>query len=587
MRVLWTFVAFSIVAVAVPAQDADVVVRGGMVLDGTGAEARRADVAIRDGRIVSLGNLSDVRARRTIDATGLYVAPGFIDIHSHADGGLSDPHLAGAANNLTQGITTVVVGQDGRHAWPVGGSLTEQVALWRGHGVGNHVIPLAGHGSARLEVMGFSDAPATPQERQAIADHVASILGEGAWGLSSGLGYYPGRHAPPDEVVDAARPVAAIDGVYISHMRNQGDMLLESIEETIQLSREAGIRVVATHIKASPKRNWGKSRLAVAQIKKARAEGIEIYADLYPYDTSSDGIDVSLIPSGALFGRNEIRELAAPANSEPAEILRWVYRLRPNMASRYDIDFLLEDPELALGNTLRGDAFVRREPIFRTRVRARLADDDARQALLDAVAGRIERVGGAAIFEIASHPEESLVGLRLSEIARRRGVSAPRAAIDLTLEGTSFTQLHMSDEDVVTYIQQPFMAACTDGWIPEYGDGLTHPRSYGTFTRRIRRYVYDLGVIDLPFAIHTATGLPAEILGITDRGVIEEGQWADLIVFEPTRIRDRSTYRDPHRYSEGIDWVLLNGEIVVEDGRVNGRRAGRVLLKNEAAERSN
>ena len=145
----------------------------------------------------------------------------------------------------------------------------------------------------------------------------------------------------------------------------------------------------------------------------------------------------------------------------------------------------------------------------------------------------------------------------------------------------------MSEEDVITYVQQPFMAACTDGWIPEYGNGLTHPRSYGTFTRRIRRYVYDLGVIELPFAIHSATGLPAEIIGLTDRGLVEEGQWADLIVFDPTRIRDRATYRDPHRYSEGIDWVLLNGEIVVEEGNVNAHRVGRVLLKNGAPTTSN
>ena len=325
----------------------------------------------------------------------------------------------------------------------------------------------------------------------------------------------------------------------------------------------------------------------MAQIKKARADGVKIYADLYPYDTSSDGIDVSLVPIQALFDRDELGELVAPNGTDPAEILRWIYRLRPNMASRFDLEFLLEDPEQAIGNALRGNASVRREPVFRKRVRERLADDEARQALLDAVAARIERPGGAEIFEIASHPEESFVGLRLSELARRRGVLAPLAAIDLTLEGASFTQLHMSDEDVVTYIQQSFMAACTDGWIPEYGDGLTHPRSYGTFTRRIRRYVYDLGVIELPFAIHTATGLPAEIIGLTDRGLLEEGQWADLIVFDPTRIRDRSTYRDPHRYSEGIDWVLLNGEVVVQEGKVNGHRAGRVLLKNEGVQPSN
>ncbi|HSF18203.1 MAG TPA: amidohydrolase family protein [Vicinamibacteria bacterium] len=585
-RILSTIAFLAIGALSV-AQEPDVVIRGGMVIDGTGADPRRADVAVRNGRIVAVGDLSSARASRIIDASGLYVGPGFIDIHSHADTGLSDPYLATAANNLLQGITTVVVGQDGRHAWPLGGSLSEQVALWRRQGVGNNVVPLAGQGSARIEVMGWIDQPASEAERQAIADHVAGILAEGAWGLSSGLGYYPGRHSPPDEVVDAARPVAAIDGFYISHMRNQGDMLLESIEETIHLSKETGVRAVATHIKASPKRNWGKARPAVAQIAEARANGVKIYADLYPYDTSSDGIDVSLVPIGALFEEQEMRELLAPAGTDPGELLRWAFRLEPNLGRRFDLDFLLENPQQAFGNAVRGTDRLRGEAIFRHRLRERLADPETSPALLEAVLDRISGPGGAEIFEIASHPEERLVGLRLSELARARGISEARAAVELTLEGASFTQLHMSDDDVVTYIQQPFMAACTDGWVPEYGFGLTHPRSYGAFTRRIRRYVYDLGVIDLPFAIQTATGLPAEIIGLGDRGLIEEGQWADLIAFDPARIRDRATYRNPHLYSEGIEWVLVNGDIVVEDGEVNGHRAGKVLLKTDGSSTSN
>ena len=583
-RLLLLLLTFS---AAASAQDADVLLRGGMVIDGTGSQARRADVAIRDGRIVAVGDLTDRNAARVIDASGLYVTPGFIDIHSHAETGISDPDLATSANNLLQGITTVVVGQDGRHAWPVGGSLTERAALWRRQGVGTNIIPLAGQGSARVEVMGWSDQPATEAERKAIADHVASILEEGAWGLSSGLGYFPGRHSPPEEVIDAARPVAAIDGFYISHMRNQGDMLLESIDETITLSRETGIRVVTTHMKAAPKRNWGKAGPAVAQITEARARGVKIYADLYPYETSSDGIDVGLIPLRAVFDRDEIPGLVAPAGADPSEVVRWIYRMRPAMASRLTLDVALENPELALRNALGATNGLRNEPVFRIRVRERLADATKSEALLAAVQSRIDGPGGASIFEIAAHPEEELIGLRLSDVSRARGISDARAAVDLTLEGASFTQLHMSDDDVVTYIQQPYMAGGTDGWVPEYGDGLTHPRSYGTFTRRIRRYVYDLGVIELPFAIRTATGLPAEIIGLEDRGLIEEGQWADVIAFDPTRIRDRATYRKPHRYSEGIEWVLVNGEVVVDSGKVNGHRAGRVLLKTESATPSN
>ena len=576
---LTAVVALSPIATA---QEADVLIRGGMILDGTGAESRRADIAVKDGRIAAVGDVSAYSASRVIDVSGLYVTPGFIDLHSHAETGISDPHLATAANNLTQGITTIVVGQDGRHAWPVGGSFADRVALWHRQGIGNNIVPLAGQGSARLEVMGWSEQPASEAERAAIAEHIEKFLEEGAWGLSSGLGYFPGRHSPPEEVIEAARPVGAVDGFYISHLRNQGDLLLESIDETIQLSKETGVRAVVTHIKTAPKHNWGKSREAVAQLARAREAGVEIYADLYPYVTSRDGNDFSLVPVNAVFDRGEVRRLLAPDGAAPEEIVRWAFRVEPNLRRRFDLDFVLASPEQSLGSVVGGGARrLRRQPVFRVRLRERLNDAATSATLLVAVEERIARPGGAEIFEIASHPEADLIGLRLSEVAQARGVSPARAAVELSLEGASFTQLHMSDDDVITFIQQPFIAGCTDGWIPEYGDGLTHPRSYGTFTRRLRRYVYELGVIDLPFAIRTATSLPAEIVGLSDRGLIREGQWADIIAFDPRRVRDRATYRNPHRYSDGIEWVLVNGEVVVEDGEVNGHRAGRVLLRTE------
>jgi N-acyl-D-aspartate/D-glutamate deacylase len=562
---------------------ADVLLRGGMLLDGTGSPARRADVAIRDGRIAAVGDLPSWVATRAIDVAGLYVTPGFIDLHSHAELGLSDPHLAEARNNLTQGITTVVVGQDGRHAWPLGGTLAEQAAVWRRHGVGNNVVPLIGQGSARIEAVGWSEEPASADQSMAIAERVAAVLKEGAWGISTGLGYFPGRHSSTEEIIEATVPVKAIDGFYISHLRNQGDRLMESIEETIRIGKEAGVRAVATHIKSAGRRNWGKASEAMATIARAREEGLPIYADLYPYDTSSDGIDVALVPVGALFGRDEIGPLMAPAGSSSKEVLDWAYRLNPALSFRVTRSFAEAQPPDVIYRNLFDIDRLRSEPAYRHRLREVLADAARAPELLRAVAERIEGPGGGDLFEIAGHPDEDLVGLRLSEIASSRGLSEARTAVQLTLEGASFTQLHMAEEDVATFIQQPFMAACTDGWIPEYGQGWTHPRSYGTFTRRIRRYVYDLRVIELPFAVHSATGLAAEIIGLEDRGTIQEGHWADVIAFDPRKVRDRATYRHPHRFSEGIEWVLVNGEAVVEQGMPNGRRAGRVLLKTEAA----
>jgi N-acyl-D-aspartate/D-glutamate deacylase len=576
---------FSLWTPSTPAQQqADLLLRGGMLLDGTGSPARPADLVIRGGRIAALGDSRGFQAARVIDVSGLYLAPGFIDLHSHAELGLSDPHLAGAKNNLTQGITTVVVGQDGRHAWPLGGSLREQVELWRSHGVGHNIVPLAGQGSARLEVMGWSDQRASLEQAQAVGARVESLLREGAWGLSTGLGYFPGRHSPTEEVIEATRPVKRFDGFYISHLRDQGDNLLESIEETIRIGRATGVRVVATHIKSAGRRNWGKAREAVARIAQARREGVPIFADLYPYETSSDGIDVSLVPLGLLYEREEIGAMLAPEGVGPSSYLEWAYRRDPGLAFRFKKDFMRNQPPEVIYRFLSDlDELSSTSPAVRQRIRQILADPEKAELLIRAVERRIDGPGGAEIYQIERHAEDSLVGRTLAEVARARGVSAARAAVDLTLEGAAFTQLHMAEEDIITFIQQPFMAACTDGWIPDYGNGLTHPRSYGTFTRRLRRYVYDLRVIDLPLAIHTATGLPAEIVGFSDRGLLKEGQWADVIAFDPRKVGDNATYRNPHRYSDGIRWVLVNGEIALEGGEVNGRRAGRVLLKTEGA----
>lgn len=583
---MWVFLAAAamLFAPAAPAQEADIILRGGMVLDGTGGEAARADVAVNAGRISAVGDLSTMEAARVIDVSGLYVTPGFVDIHSHGDEGLSDRFLASALNNVTQGITTVVVGQDGRHAWPVRGSLTEQTAVWRAQGVGNNVIPLVGQGYARLEVMGFSEEPATVEQARAIGERVRELLTQGAWGISTGLSYVPGRYSTTEEIIEATRPVKEIDGFYISHLRNQGDRLLESIEETIRIANETGVKVVATHLKAVPKRNWGKGRDAVELMRKARAEGVPIYGDLYPYETSSDGIDVSMISMRSLFDPEELHRLIVPGRPTASDIVEWAYHRYPQLRHFYEKDFLLKQPVevidqlllMRLAGDLRGDT------AYRDRLRRIMEEPEKARALLEQVEERIEGTGGAEIFAIERHPEEKLLGVALADVARAWGMTSAQAAVELTLEGAAFTQMHMSEEDIITYITQPFIAACTDGWVPEYGLGLHHPRSYGAFTRRLRRYVYELGVIDLPFAVHTATGLPAEIIGITDRGLLRAGYWADIIAFDPRRVRDRATFRHPHRFSEGIEWVLINGDVVLENGKPNSKRAGKVLLKTEA-----
>ncbi len=504
-----TLAAVVLYATTAYAQVADLVIRNGTLLDGTGVSAFRADIAIDGGRIIAIGDLREAAAERVIDASGLFVTPGFIDLHSHADEGLADPERASAVNLITQGITTVVVGQDGLHAWPVGQSLDEQSEIWRRHGIGVNVVPLVGFSSARHEVLGPSHDPAGPDEALAVAARAREYLQQGAWGISTGLEYTP--YVSTRELIVATRPAKEIDGFHISHLRDQGDHLLESIDELIEIGRETGVRVVATHIKASGHLNWGISESVVEKIAAARRAGILVYADLTPY--LSGGFDQSLVP-----------ERFGPITEETPV-----------------------SPELL--------------------------------AAIDSV---IAARDGAARITIDSHNEDKLVGYSLAEASEARGVSEARTVVELITEGVMFRQIQASENDMIRFIRQPYVAASSDGWVVEYGLEAEHPRNYGAFPRRIRRYVYELEAIDLPFAIHTATGLTAEIIGLTDRGLLEVGRWADILVLDPPRVRDRSTYSDAHQYSQGILWVLVNGKVAVADGIPTGYRGGLVLVKSSS-----
>ncbi len=556
-------------------------IRGGRILDGTSGPAFDGDLYVHDGRIAKMGDLGELKADRIIDATGLYVIPGFIDLHSHAEAGLSDPRLAAAINNITQGITTVVVGQDGRHPWPVGSTLSSQAAKWRSHGLGNNLIPLVGQGSIRLEVMGWSSEPASSSQREKAAAKVREYLAQGAWGISTGLSYNPGCFSPTAEVIASTRPVKKIDGFYISHLRDQSDYLLEALDELVEIAEATGVRAVATHIKCAGPRNWGKAGAAVARLKKARQSGLPIYADLYPYATSSDGIHVSLRSletSVQDLDRSDsefLRELSMK------ELLRTAYRLNPDLNGLYTHEFLLRQPASTIQSGLIDSLreHVGSESSSLQRLQRLMEDSQQRENAVRRLEQEIRLSGGGDLFRIAKHPEPSLLGVNISEVARRRQLSEAQASLDLVLEGALFTQFHMSEDDVMTFMKQPFIAACTDGRIPANPKEKIHPRSYGAFARRLHRYVNTLGTIDLAFAVQTATGLAAEIIGLRDRGLIRAGQWADLVIFDPKRIRDKATYSHPHQHSEGIEWVLVNGEIVLERGKPNQTRAGKVLLK--------
>ncbi len=533
----------------------EVLIRGGRVFDGTGNPWFRADVGLRNGRIAALGQLAGSTADRVIDATGRYVSPGFIDIHSHADDGSgrssrtirSDSiHRKSAPNVVSQGVTTIVVNQDGRSPWPV----ADQRATLEAQGVGPNVMLLVGHGTVRRMVMGYDfQRPSTAEETARMAALVRQALEEGAVGLSAGLEYTPGRWSTTDEVVALAAELAPYDGVYISHERAEGadpmwylpsqhegrpPTLQDAVMETIEIGRRTGVRVVASHIKAKGVAYWGSSSSAIQLIQRARDEGVRVWADQYPYPTSGTDGNTVLVPRWAL--QDEEAERQADARS-PAEML----------------EARLREPETA--------------------ARIRLDIDH-----------EIGRRGGADRVVIFEHPIEDYVGRNLAEVADARGEDPVETAIALQLEGDRNRRgggrmrgFSMSEIDVENYAAQPWVATASDGGIGWPGDGPVHPRYYGTFPRKIRHYALTVGALSVESAIRAQTSLPARIMGLADRGEIREGYWADLVVFDMETIADRATFVDPHQHSAGIDHVLVNGEFVVRDGEILMALPGRVI----------
>ncbi|MBI4410331.1 MAG: amidohydrolase family protein [Gemmatimonadetes bacterium] len=583
---LWLPLLAALLALATPlaAQDYDVLLRGGQVLDGTDAQARVADVAIKNGKIARIGNLPNARARTVIDARGLFVTPGFIDMHSHADWGFGEPELNRALNNLTQGITTVVVGQDGRSAWRVGETIGDAIRVWSAQGLAENAILLVGHGSVRREVMGEAERAPTAEELERMRALVRQAMAGGAYGISTGLSYVPGRFSTTEEVIALTREVKPYGGFYISHLRNQGDQLLESVYETIRIGRETGVPVVHSHFKASGWQNFGKARLAMERIAEARAAGVAAWVDVYPWTTSSDGIDVDLLPPAAFTIGRADDSAALPnvpfetmSSEELAAFILagngWIRRTTTAgwLAARPRTELL----ELARGTVrqlLRGS----NRQVGRAALLARLQDPVLGDSIRRIIGGALDR-RGPELYVIEDAADDRLDGKTLAEAAGLLGVDVVEAAIRLDLMDAHVTHFHMSEPDVEEILGWDFTAISTDGTLPYFGIGIPHPRSYGSFTRLIRHYSLDRQVLALPRAIRAATGLAADMIGLKDRGYVKEGQWADIVALDPKTIDSCATYARPHCYSTGIEYLLVNGVVTLERGRYTGALAGHIL----------
>ena len=536
-------------------QPFDLLIRNGRVLDGTGNPAFPADVGVRNGRIAAVGRLGDAKATRVIDAAGRFVSPGFIDIHSHADDGSraaggfrdNDSRVRAAPNLVTQGITTVVVNQDGRSPWPI----KAQRELIEKNRIGPNTMLMVGHGAVRSQVMGRDlRRAATPEEVAKMRTLVRQALEEGAVGLSAGLEYEPGRWSETVEVLELAKELPAFDGVYISHERSEGSdplwyvpsqdgpgppSLLDAVRETIEIGEKSGARVVASHIKAKGANYWGSSGAAISLIERARQRGVDVWADQYPYSTSGTDGSTVLIPAWAT--RSEGQQQA--------------------------------------GNP-RADA-----------LRATLADPVKAKTVRSDIAHEIARRGGADNVVVYDYSDKSLYGKPLAEIAKLWKLDPVEAAIRIQLEGlparaggARMRGFSMHETDMENFARQPWVATSTDAGIslPD-GPPSTNARFYGSFPRKIRHYALDRGAISLEQAIRSSTSLPALIMGLKDRGLIREGLTADLVVFDPATIRDKATFFEPHQYSEGVEYVFVNGVAVVDGSKITWALPGKVITR--------
>ncbi|WP_439105834.1 N-acyl-D-amino-acid deacylase family protein [Congregibacter sp.] len=497
----------------------DLIVAGGRIVDGSGNPWYEADVGIVGDRIVSIGDLGAFTATRRIDATGLTVAPGFIDPHTHALPGVFE--VPNVESSLLQGVTTLTAGNDGSSPFPI----DEHYAAIAAHKISPNWAIFVGQGTIREAVIGKDDREATAEELSQMKQMVREAMEHGALGISTGLFYVPGSFTPTEEIIELSRIASEYDGIYISHMRDEAAQIIDSVKETIRIGIEADIPVQITHHKVIGAKNWGESKETLRLVDEARGAGVDLTIDHYPYTASQTYID-ALIPQWAQEGGRE--QLLARIN----------------------------DPET------------------QAVVKAAVVD----KILFDRGGGHPKN-----IFISGCDWDRELEGKNLAEITSERGLEpTPENAADVVFDiirgGGAIAVYHaIGPEDVDRIMQHPASAIGSDGPVGVFGEGAPHPRQYGSFARVLGLYVRERRVISLEEAIRKMSSASALRLGIRDRGFINKGYFADIAVFDADEIIDKATFENPHQYAVGMKYVLVNGEVVVENGGHTGRRPGRVL----------
>ena len=539
------------------AEKLDILITNGNIVDGTGSPGFSGDIGIIGDTIVEIGDLSGKAANKTIDAQGLAVSPGFIDMHTHCDGGfgggLGNPESKANLNYITQGVTTVVTGN-------CGGSVSLRVAetksKWEKQGIGTNAVFQVGHGTIRKAVMGMEPREATDEEIAKMQAILRQAMEEGAWGVSTGLEYVPGLYANVEEIIALGKVVSEFGGIYSTHKRSEREYVREALKENFQVGKESGVRVNISHLKLCGKNYWGMMEVVAKLINDARAEGIYVVADMYPYNMAAT------TPIRSWFN--------FPENMEPLAELKIKMRDRslPNGEREKFKEQYMEELEKALS-------------------------DQAKRAQIKeaTVVGLPNRPSGVATWGWDSyaivHAKKNthLIGRVMSDLAEEQKRDPFDIVVDLFIEERDDVVLSggaLSEDDMKYAMRYDWLMFSSDGGALAYDpQNSVHPRNYGTFPRVFRKYVREEGVMSMEEAVRRMTSLPASLLQMKDRGQLVRGYKADIAIFDPETVRDNATYAEPHQYSTGIEYVIINGNISIENGKYNDSLAGELLLFNK------
>jgi len=495
----------------------DILIKNAWVFDGSGKDSVQLDVGIKKDRITFVGKADQkLKAKKIIDGTGLYLAPGFIDPHTHHNGRLMSEKAENRAvlRVLKQGVTTIFMGNDGSGPLPIGKTLDQ----WQKDGIGVNAALFVPHGTVRAKVIGYRNIGVSDEQIGQMKELVEQGMKEGAFGLSTGLFYTPGFFSSTDEVIELSKVAAAYGGIYDTHQRDEGSQsvgVINSVKEVLEIGEKAGIPVHISHIKVSGKPSWGKSVEIVRLMEEAQQKGIKVSANQYPYVASRTGLGSAIVPTWVRDG---------------------------------------------------GSAAMKK----------RFQDETLRDSILKGITGLIQARTGTADKLFLSIPSDKFLDNKsLDEVAKAWGMSPEAATIEILKDKSpSVHSFSMTEDDLLNFMRQPWVMVGSDG-------GGGHPRAYGTFPRVLRRYVLDKNVLSMAEAIHKSSGLTAQTLNIKDRGLIKEGYFADVVLFDPKTIVDKAEFGKAEQLAEGMEYVIVNGTLTIDRGEYTKALAGRTLRMNE------